>query len=87
MPYVPDGGLGFCTTLTHPTVLDGYFSTETHEYSEVLTDFWPSRGWNGGNGEIGDECIQLDSRITLATGTFDVQGEWSNTANKCVTKA
>jgi len=87
MPYVPDLGRGGCTTLTNPTLLDGLFSTETHEYSETLTDFWPSIGWNGGNGEIGDECIQLDSRITLPTGTFDVQGEWSNSANKCVTKA
>jgi hypothetical protein len=87
MPYVPDLGKGPCTTITNPTILDGYFSTETHEYSETLTDFWPSIGWNGGGGEIGDECIQLDGRITLPTGTFDVQGEWSNDANKCVTKA
>jgi hypothetical protein len=85
MPYVPDIPKTQCTTLSNPTVLDGYFSTETHEYSETLTDFWPSIGWNGGGGEIGDECIQLDGRITLPTGTFDVQGEWSNLANKCVT--
>jgi len=85
MPYVPDIGKGACTTLMNPTRLDGYFSTITHEYSETLTDFWPNRGWNGGNGEIGDECINLDSRITLPTGVFDVQGEWSNQANKCVT--
>jgi hypothetical protein len=87
MPYVPDLGVGGCTTISNPTALDGIFSTETHEYSETLTDFFPSIGWNGGNGEIGDECIQLDSRITLTSGTFDVQGEWSNAANKCVTKA
>jgi hypothetical protein len=85
LPYVPDLGAGACTTLSNATALDGFFSTETHEYAETLTDFWPARGWNGGGGEIGDECIQLDRRITLSTGTFDVQGLWSNSRNACVT--
>jgi hypothetical protein len=65
LPYVPDLGAGPCTTISQPTLLDGYFSTETHEYAEVLTDFWPTRGWIGGGSEIGDECIQRDDR----TGT------------------
>jgi hypothetical protein len=85
LPYVPDLGAGACTTLVGGRLLDGIESTETHEYAEVLTDFWPSRGWNGGGGEIGDECIQLDARLTLSTGTFDVQGLWSNKKNKCTT--
>ncbi len=86
LPYVPDLGAGACTTLSPATALDGYFSTETHEYAETVTDFWPSRGWTGGNGEIGDACVQLDARLTLSTGTFDVQGLWSNAANNCVTQ-
>lgn len=85
LPYVPDLGAGPCTTLSPARLLDGIESTETHEYAEVLTDFWPSRGWNGGGGEIGDECIQLDHYITLSTGTFDVQGLWSNKKNACTT--
>jgi hypothetical protein len=85
LPYVPDLGVGACTTLTNATALDGLFSTETHEYAETVTDFWPSIGWNGRNGEIGDECQNLDRRITLSTGTFDVQGLWSNSANACTT--
>jgi serine protease len=85
MPYVPDLGAAACTTLSNPTILDGYFSTETHEYAETVTDFWPSIGWNGSGGEIGDECVQLDARITLSTGTFDVQGLWSNAKNSCTT--
>jgi len=85
LPYVPDLGTGACTTLTNATALDGLFSTETHEYAETVTDFWPSIGWNGRNGEIGDECQNLDRRITLSTGTFDVQGLWSNSANACTT--
>jgi Ricin-type beta-trefoil lectin domain len=83
--YIPDTGNGGCTTLSNPGPLDGYTSTETHEYAEVLTDFFPANGWNGGNGEIGDACIDLDSRLTLSTGTFDVQGLWSNDQNQCTT--
>ena len=83
LPYVPDLGAGPCTTISSPTILDGYFSTETHEYAETLTDFFPAAGWLGGGGEIGDECVQLDARETLTTGTFDVQGLWSNSAGNC----
>ncbi|HEY5012678.1 MAG TPA: hypothetical protein VIK61_08230 [Acidimicrobiia bacterium] len=85
LPYVPDLGVGGCTTIRTPTALDGDFSTETHEYAETVTDPWPLRGWSASGSEIGDECVQLDARLTLATGTFDVQGLWSNAANGCTT--
>jgi hypothetical protein len=86
LPYVPDLGVGACTTLANAKPLDGYFSTETHEYAETVTDFWPSRGWLGGGGEIADECVQLDAYLTLSTGTFDVQGLWSNDLGRCTTQ-
>ncbi|MBO1415602.1 hypothetical protein [Streptomyces sp. FH025] len=85
LPYIPDNGAGACTTFTDGRLLSGIESTETHEYAETVTDFWPSIGWNGGGGEIGDECVNLDAYVTLSTGTFDLQGLWSNSANKCVT--
>jgi hypothetical protein len=86
LPYVPDLGAGACTTLTDGRLLSGIESTETHEYAETVTDFWPTNGWNNtANGEIGDECENLDAYLTLSTGKFDVQGLWSNSANKCVT--
>jgi hypothetical protein len=86
MPYVPDMGAGACTTLTDGRLLSGIESTETHEYAETVTDFWPTAGWNNtANGEIGDECVNLDAYETLTTGKFDVQGLWSNKANACVT--
>jgi hypothetical protein len=85
LPYVPDEGAGACTTLTDGRLLSGIESTETHEYAETVTDFWPSIGWNGGNGEIGDECENLDAYVKLSTGSFDLQGLWSNAANACVT--
>ncbi|MEY9965216.1 hypothetical protein ABIA33_003258 [Streptacidiphilus sp. MAP12-16] len=85
LPYVPDLGAGACTTFTDGRLLSGIESTETHEYAETVTDFWPSIGWNGGNGEIGDECQNLDAYVPLSTGSFDLQGLWSNSANKCAT--
>ncbi|GAA1939032.1 hypothetical protein [Kitasatospora viridis] len=86
LPYVPDMGAGACTTLTDGRMLSGIESTETHEYAETVTDFWPSIGWNGGDGEIGDACVDMDAYVKLSTGTFDLQGLWSNAANACVTK-
>jgi hypothetical protein len=86
LPYVPDMHLNDCTTLHPAEALDGYFSTETHEYAEVVTDPRPSTGWLASFGdEIGDLCQQQDRRITLSTGTFDVQGLWSNAVAHCTT--
>lgn len=85
LPYIPDLGAGACTTLTDGRLLSGIESTETHEYAETVTDFWPSIGWNGSGGEIGDECEQMDAYVPLSTGTFDLQGLWSNAAGRCVT--
>ena len=67
-------------------LLDGYFSTETHEYAETVTDFFPSSGWLGQGGtEIGDLCESLDNYLRLGGENFDVQGLWSNAAGGCVT--
>jgi hypothetical protein len=86
LPYVPDIGNGGCTTLIPSHLLDGYFSTETHEYAETLSDMWPGNGWlDSGGNEIGDKCQNLDAYEKLSTGTFDVQGLWSNSSNRCVT--
>ena len=86
LPYVPDLGAGVCTTLSDPSLLDGYFSTESHEYAESVTDLWPALGWTDRNGsEIADLCQDLDARESLSTGTFDVQGIWSNAHGRCVT--
>jgi hypothetical protein len=86
LPYVPDMGAGACTTFTDGRLLSGIESTETHEYAETVTDFFPTNGWNNNaNGEIGDECVNLDAYVKLTTGTYDLQGLWSNSANNCVT--
>ncbi|HET6916015.1 MAG TPA: hypothetical protein VFH56_07990 [Acidimicrobiales bacterium] len=86
LPYVPDLGTGACTTIQSPRLIDGYESTETHEYAETVTDPFPSNGWLKGGSEIGDLCVSQDAYLTINKLTFDVQGLWSNAAGGCVTQ-
>lgn len=89
MPYVPDVGAE-CSSFSRPGVLDGANETITHEYAETLTDPFPSSGWTGRHGyEVADKCENLfggeqgGSRyVTLATGTFAMQGIWANDLGK-----
>lgn len=85
LPYVPDLPATACTTLPSPRLIDGYESTETHEYAETVTDPFPSNGWLKGGAEIGDLCVNQDAYLTLNNATYDVQGLWSNAAAGCVT--
>jgi serine protease len=89
MPYVPDAG-GQCSSFTNPGVLDGAYETMSHEYAETLTDPFPASGWTDRVGnEIGDKCENLiggqpggSVYVTLATGTFVLQGIWANDLGK-----
>lgn len=85
LPYVPDLPAADCTTIASPGPLDGYESTETHEYAETVSDPFPSNGWLKGSAEIADLCENLDAHLTIHGATFDVQGLWSNAAGGCVT--
>ena len=86
LPFVPDLGVGACTTLRPAQPLDGYESTETHEFAESVTDPFPSTGWLAKNGEeIADLCINWDTRESYGGASYDMQGLWSNQAGKCVT--
>jgi hypothetical protein len=63
------------------SVLDALTSTSSHELCEAITDPIPGRAWyDDANGEIGDLC----GWQTKKSGTYTVQLEWSNTANRCV---
>jgi len=75
---------------------DGVSIVGGHEYLEAVTDPWPGNGWIDSQGEeTGDKCAWKTSGpgslgdVHLATGTFAVQGMWSNLANngqgECVT--
>ena len=85
LPYVPDLPATACTTIPSPRSIDGYESTETHEYAETVTDPFPSNGWLKGGAEIGDLCENQDAYLTINHATFDVQALWSNAAGGCVT--
>jgi serine protease len=85
LPYVPDLPAAACTTIPSPRPIDGYESTETHEYAETVTDPFPSNGWLNGSAEIGDLCENEDAYLTIKHATFDVQALWSNAADGCVT--
>jgi len=91
LPYAPDvNATGSCSSFTSPGVLDGMGEDINHEYAETLTDPYPGQGWTDAKGnEIADKCdyllpTQPGSAIylQLATGAFDAQGIWANSANK-----
>ena len=89
MPYVPDVG-SQCSSFANPGANDGADETASHEYAETLTDPFPASGWTDRRGaEIGDKCENLTGGqpggsvyVTLATGTFVLQGLWSNDVGK-----
>jgi serine protease len=89
MPYVPDVGSLCGAGFVNPgNNLDGVTIVEGHEYNETITDQFPAGGWTANNGEEnGDLCAWLTSgagraqNISLSTGTFAVQGIWSNSAS------
>ncbi len=96
MPYVPDAGASCGANMVNSGaggVLDGATSTASHEYAETLSDQFPETarvpGWaNSSGNEIADLCDYISAPnpgamydLTLATGTFVVQGLWSNQAD------
>ncbi|MDQ1696612.1 MAG: hypothetical protein QOJ03_1965 [Frankiaceae bacterium] len=66
---------------------DGLSIVAGHEFIEALTDPYPATGWVDSNGgENADKCAWLTegpgamANLHLSTGTFAVQGSWSNRA-------
>jgi len=90
LPYITDVGTSCGADFVNPGgTLDGVSIVEGHEYAETVTDQFPAGGWTASSGaETGDLCAWLTSgkgrvqNITLSTGTFAVQGTWSNLAAK-----
>jgi hypothetical protein len=88
-PYQTDSNC-WQGTVNNPGELDGVTIVGGHEYNETLTDPFPATGWIDVKGrEIGDKCLGLNPglpgapiNLTLATGTFAVQGMWSNDLKK-----
>jgi len=88
LPYISDAGASCGQNFVNAGAagkLDGVSIVEGHEYTETITDQYPSGGWLDGNGaENGDKCAWISSgqggaaNVTLGTGTFAVQSLWSN---------
>lgn len=90
LPYIPDAGTGCGRNFVNPGsagLLDGVTAVAGHEYAETVTDVFPNGGWldDGGN-ENADKCSWVRSaygNVPLATGTFTMQGLWSNELDGC----
>lgn len=91
-PYITDAGAscgqGFVNS---PGTLDGVSMVNGHEYAETITDQNPAGGWTDSSGaENADKCAWLNpgttggaGNLSLATGTFAMQGTWGNDTNNC----
>jgi serine protease len=94
LPYITDVGAVCGAGAVDGKNTDGITIVEGHEYAETITDQFPAGGWTVPSGsfageETGDLCAWVTSGagrmqdITLTTGTFAVQGTWSNLNNAC----
>ena len=96
-PYNMDSGAG-CGVgfINSPGTLDGWTMTLGHEWAEMMTDQNPAGGWTNHvssssyyGQENADECAWLSSgtghaaNVAFSTGTFALQGSWSNANNAC----
>jgi hypothetical protein len=77
---------------------DGTSMVAGHEFAETVTDPDPKTGWidtldSVSGGEVGDKCVwggqpfgvhDPAGDITLSTGKFAMQSQWSNAAGGCV---
>jgi serine protease len=94
MPYVLDLGTScgenFVNSGSAGTT-DGFSIVNGHEYSETITDQNPAGGWTDSTGEENmDKCAWVApgttggaANLSLATGSFAMQGTWSNDSNGC----
>lgn len=90
LPYIHDAGASCGENFVNGGTkgnLDGVSIVEGHEYAESITDPNPPTGWyNNSYGEIGDICAWMKppaGDIVLSTGSFAVQGLWSNQSSAC----
>jgi hypothetical protein len=57
----------------------------SHEFMESITDPDGSAWYDSGGAENGDKCAwQFSSCVTLTTGSWQLQKEWSNAVSGCV---
>ena len=94
LPYLPDMGASCGANYVNAGtagLLDGVTMVEGHEYSETITDQNPAGGWTDSSGaENADKCTWIGTggtggsqNVTFGTGTFAMQGTWSNDSANC----
>ena len=95
MPYVANAGANCGAHLVNSGPIGAYDAVTMaagHEYAEAVTDpiagSVTSGGWFDATvGENGDKCAYVTrgpgrvQNVHLSTGSFAVQGNWSNAAN------
>ncbi|GIG61561.1 hypothetical protein Lfu02_59330 [Longispora fulva] len=93
-PYVTDMGSSCGANYVNSGTagaLDGVTIVMGHEYSEVITDQNPAGGWTDSTGyENADKCAWNGTggtggavNVAFSTGSFAMQGTWSNDSNNC----
>jgi serine protease len=94
LPYVTDLGAScgqnYVNSGTAGT-LDGVTIVSGHEYAETITDQFPAGGWTDRSGyENADKCAWVGvggtggaQDVTFSTGSFAMQGTYSNDSTSC----
>lgn len=60
-------------------------NVSSHEYMEAITDPDLNAWYDSSGSEIGDKCAwQFSGCVSLTTGSWQLQEEWSNSAPGCV---
>jgi hypothetical protein len=77
------GDLYGCNTYSQGT--RSLANVSSHEYMETLTDADITAWYDSSGSEIGDKCAwQFSSCVSLSTGSWQLQEEWSNAISGCV---
>ncbi len=96
LPYLTDLGASCGASYVNAGsagALDGVSIVEGHEYAETVTDQNPGGGWwdSGSGQENGDKCAWVGTggaggaqNVAFATGSFPMQGSWSNDVAGCL---
>jgi serine protease len=88
LPYITDAGYSCGMNFVNPGAagkLDGVSIVMGHEYAETITDPGITSWYDDLGYETGDKCAwQQLQDVTLTTGSFAVQPEWSNAGSHCV---
>lgn len=86
LPYITDAGASCGANFNGLGANAGITIVEGHEFSETVTDPFPSSGWVDSSGaEIGDKCAwtSATSNQNLNGVAFPVQALWSNAVSGC----